>query len=388
MALLPKPLTISRVFMGWNTPPLPAASAELVNRYRSAGTLDLSRTLVVVPGKRAGRRLLELLVDAAACECLLLTPPQVITESTLPERLYRRQKPFASPLVRLLAWAAALQGLEPGVQKALIPHPPKADDNLRWLRIAEMIGRMHVELAADGHNVDTVLRVAESLIGFVDQARWEAIRAARQAYHDALHGHGLWDENSARLTAVEKREVACEFDVVLIGAVDLNAVVTAMLRQVAHRVTAFVVAPEEEKDRFDDFGLLRPDAWQAYPVPIRDDQLLYAEDPAGQASAAAAWLAGLEGQFNIEDVAIGVPDPAVVPPLRRRLAEADVRVRWVEGRHDGRYRPLSLTGGSGGICNGEDLRGLRRTDPSPRYGRLATGGRQKHRSQHPRWISQ
>jgi hypothetical protein len=344
MAPLPKTVSIRRVFLGWNAPPLPAAAAELMNRYRSAGTLDLSRTVVVVPGKRAGRRLLELLVDAAACEGLLLTPPQVLTESTLPERLYSQQKPFASPLVRLLAWAAALRALEPGVLQALLPHPPQTDDHLRWLRIGEMIGRMHVELAADGHNVDTVLHVAETLPGFADHSRWGAIRASRQAYHDALNDHGLWDENSARLTAVEKREVVCDFDIVLIGAVDLNAVVTAMLRQVAHRVTAFVVAPEEEKARFDEFGLLRPDAWQNYPVPIRDDQLLYAEDPVGQATSVARWLAGLEGQFTIEDVAIGVPDPAVVPPLRRCLAEANVRVRWVEGRtiaDTGPYRLLA-----------------------------------------------
>jgi RecB family exonuclease len=207
-----------------------------------------------------------------------------------------------------------------------------------------MIDRMHVELAADGHDVDTVLRLAANLPGFVDQARWEAIRAIRQAYHDTLHKHGLWDENSARLTAIEKREVACEFDIVLIGAVDLNTVVTTMLRQVAGRVTAFIVAPEEEKARFDEFGLLRSDAWQDFAVPIRDDQVLYAQDPAGQATTAAAWLARLDGQFIIEDVAIGVPDPAVVPPLRRRMAEADVRLRWVEGRtitDTGPYRLLA-----------------------------------------------
>jgi ATP-dependent helicase/nuclease subunit B len=344
MAPLPKPLNISRVFLGWNRPPLPTAAAELVNRYRSAGTLDLSRTVVVVPGKRAGRRLLELLVDEAAREGLLLTPPQVITESTLPERLYSRQKPFASGLVRLLAWTAALRGLEPGLQRSLIPHPPHADDHLRWLRLGEMIGRMHVELAADGHDVDTVLRVAETLPGFVDHPRWEAIRASRQAYHDALHNHGLWDENSARLTAIEKREVACNFDIILIGTVDLNTVVTTMLRQVAGRVTAFVVAPEEEKDRFDDFGLLKPDAWQAYPIPVRDDQVLYAEDPAEQAAVAATWLAGLDGRFSIEDVAIGVPDPAIVPPLRRQLAQDEIHIRWVEGRtisDTGPYRLLA-----------------------------------------------
>ena len=341
---MPNPASIRRVFLGWNASPLPVVTAELICRYRGEGTLDLGRTVVVVPGKRAGRRLRELLVDAAARESLLLTPPDVVTESALPERLYERQKPCASPLVCRLAWTAAVRGLKPQLQQALIPHPPRVGEHLRWFRIGDMLCRLDAELAADGHDVDNVLRVAEAIPNFADQTRWEAIRAARQTYHDTLHSLDMWDENSARLKAVENREVACDFDIALVGTPDLSGMVTTMLSQVASRVTAFVVAPEEEEARFDEFGRLKPDAWQNYRVPILDDQVLYAEDPAGQAATAAAWLAGLDGQFTIEEVAIGVPDPAVVPPMRRRLAEAGFRVRWVEARtmaDTGPYRLLS-----------------------------------------------
>src|SRR5262249_46742072 len=94
---------VRREFLGWEVPALPTAVAELVNRYGKEGVLELNRVVVVVPGQRSGRRLLELLVDAAASHGLSLTPPDVITESVLPERLYVRQKPFASPLVRRLA---------------------------------------------------------------------------------------------------------------------------------------------------------------------------------------------------------------------------------------------------------------------------------------------
>jgi len=343
MANPPTSAPIPRIFLGWGSPALPAASSELVSRYRKGADLDLGRVVVVVPGQRAGRRLQELLVDAADKNGLLLTPPSVVTEGGLPERLHVRSKSIASPLVQRLAWAAAVRGLKPGTRKDLVPHPPKETELLRWLRIGEMLSRVHAELAADGHDLETVLREAEQIPGFADGARWAAIRTAQEAYYSSLAKLNLSDENADRLAAVQNKLVECDFDIILLGAVDLNEVIAKMLAQVSERVTAFVVAPEEEAERFDEFGRLIPESWQSAAVPIRDDQIHYADDPAGQAAAVASWLAGLKGQFAVEDVAIGIPDPAVVPALRRRLAPG-VQVRWVEGRtmaDSGPYRLLA-----------------------------------------------
>ena len=51
----------------------------LSERYAAHGVLDLQQTLVVMPGARAGRRLLELLVDHAEARQLALVPPQIVT---------------------------------------------------------------------------------------------------------------------------------------------------------------------------------------------------------------------------------------------------------------------------------------------------------------------
>ena len=82
-------VSIDLAFLGWDTPALPYAATELVRRYGSAdtGELDMGHVVVVVPGERAGRRLREHLVDLAAADGLRLTPPDVVTESGLPERL-------------------------------------------------------------------------------------------------------------------------------------------------------------------------------------------------------------------------------------------------------------------------------------------------------------
>ena len=55
-------MSICRIFMDWSTPALPSTAEYLCTRYASDGVLDLQRTIVVLPGAWAGRRLLKLLV--------------------------------------------------------------------------------------------------------------------------------------------------------------------------------------------------------------------------------------------------------------------------------------------------------------------------------------
>src|SRR5262249_28482103 len=151
---------------------------------------------------------------------------------------------------------------------------------------------------------------------------WEAFRAARQAYHAQLNELGLWDRHAARLVAVEQREIKCDSEIVLLGMVDLNRVVRLMLAQVADRVTALVVAPRDCAERFGPYGELDVPRWKSTPVPLIDEQLYFVDGPVEQAAAAVDWLAGLGGTYAVEDVAIGVPDAALAPVLRRRLARA------------------------------------------------------------------
>lgn len=339
---MPESETIRRVFLGWDASPLPGAVAELRQRYRQKDELDLGQVIVVVPGRRAGRRFLEWLVDASEAEHLVLTTPNIITESELPELLYEQRRPLASPLVQTLAWLRAIRTLEPRIRDNLIPHPPRDDEELGWFRIADVIRRVHVDISADGHTIDSVLSMATTIPGFDDRSRWEALRLARQSYHVQLDAVGTEDRDAARLSAIERNEIACESDIVLIGMIDFNAIIAAMLSRVSGRVTALIAAPADESARFDAFGRLKSASWQDYSVPIRDRQVSYAEDHEGQADAAATWLASHGGRFPVEQVVIGVPDPTVIPLLRRRLADGGVRLRWLDEKTIGDSGPYRL----------------------------------------------
>ncbi|HLU47279.1 MAG TPA: hypothetical protein VK116_04315, partial [Planctomycetota bacterium] len=83
---------MERVFLGWDRPGLEAAVEHIVERFGSprdaTRKLDLSTVIVAVPGARAGRRLLELLVERAEQEGRDLIAPEIRTIGELPERLY------------------------------------------------------------------------------------------------------------------------------------------------------------------------------------------------------------------------------------------------------------------------------------------------------------
>jgi ATP-dependent helicase/nuclease subunit B len=333
---------IRREFLGWDRPALPEAARRLGDRYRHGQTLDLGRVIVVVPGQRAGRRLQELLAFLAEDEHLRLTPPQVVTEGKLPEKLYTAKQPFADDIVQDLAWAQALRGLPTEKRKHVVPHPPAAAEVARWLELGRVLRDLHRELAADGLDFGAVTAKGPQLPDFTDAQRWQALVTLQRAYHDLLDEQKLWDIQTARLKAIEFREIRTEADIVLLGTVDLNNTLRQMLDQVAARVTAFIVAPDNLAARFDGHGCLVPSTWCDAPIPLEGQHLRQVDGPLEQADGVTGWLAELGGAYCKDEIAIGVPDESLVPQLQRQLEQCDVRARWVEGVRLGETAPYRL----------------------------------------------
>jgi hypothetical protein len=339
-----KPPEIRREFLGWDQPVLPEAARRLRARYGRDRTLDLGRVIVVVPGQRAGRRLQELLAFLAEDDNLRLTPPDVVTESRLPEMLYTPKQPFADEIVQQLAWAQALRDLPAATRQHVVPHPPALTDTLRWLELGAVLRRLHVELAADGLDFAAVQRHGPELADFLEAERWQALVALQQLYLELLDQQQLWDIQTARLKAIEFHELRTDCDIILLGTVDLNHTLRQMLEQLAARVTAYVVAPENLADCFDGHGCLVPDRWCHAILPLADDQIGPVDGPEDQAAAVTAWLGALAGRFRKDEVAIGVPDESLVSQLQWQLEESGTRARWVEGTRVGETAPYRLLG--------------------------------------------
>ncbi|MGE3780874.1 MAG: hypothetical protein AB7F89_27045, partial [Pirellulaceae bacterium] len=201
-----------REFLGFERPALVSAADYLLSRYRRGARADLRNSIVVVPGGRAGRRLLEILVDRCSVEHLLLTPPHIETVGQLPERLYRPKRPFATELTQRLVWAQALRAAPAESIDRVVPRPPGHDEVLRWMELGELVRRQHLELAADGLDFSHVAQWAAAADGAADATRWQQLHHLQVDYLRRLDALEVWDIQTARLVAVDKRECATDHD--------------------------------------------------------------------------------------------------------------------------------------------------------------------------------
>jgi len=337
-------MPIERVFLGWNRPGLALAVDYLCRRFGDGGSIELGEVIVAAPGGRAGRRLLERLVDASEQSRRPLCPPRIITIGRLPELLYAAKRPFADALPQQLAWAEALRRTPPERLVHLAPQAPEADDLAGWLSLGEALGRLHRELAAEDMDFNSVVRCGRGMEGFREQDRWAVLAAVQQQYLATLDGLGLWDLQTARLFAVRQAECRSERPIVLVGTVDLNRLQRMMLEAVADQVTSLVFAPPSMADRFDELGCLRCDAWQELPVAIRDEQIEVVDTPADQAAAVVRSIAALGGRRAADEITVGVADERIVPYLLQQFRQCSLRARHGVGEpltRSGPYRLLA-----------------------------------------------
>lgn len=331
-------MPIQRTFLGLERPALVAAADYLLDRYAQGDSADLSQVVVVLPAARAGRRLLEILVEACETRGWLLHPPTIETIGAMPEQLYEAKKPFASELTQQFAWAKAFAETAPEHLRQVLAQPPATDDDASWLELGALLQAQHRELASDRLDFQTVAERAIALPGFDEEARWEALADIQTRYLRSLDELGQWDRQTARLFAINYRECQAHYDFVLIAVADMNRTMRAMLDLVAERVTVLVAAPVAWADRFDVHGCLIPIAWQEAAIPIDDQQVRRVDGPADQAYAVAEVLAQSPGKYRADEITIGLTDEALAPQIARQLSEFNIATRFVN------EKPLATTG--------------------------------------------
>lgn len=328
-----------RVFLGWNKPAIVSAAEFLLERHATGREANLAGFVVALPGARAGRRLLEVLVELAETRGMALVPPRIVTIGHLPEELYDRPAPFAGRLAKRLAWMAALDAVDADLLRPLAVDSAAS----QRLAMAELIERLHDELAGYGLKFADV----RSRLEHVDRSedgRWQALVAVQGAFETRLAQIGLVDQQLARLKAIDDRACRAEREIVLLGVADLSPASEKMLQQprVSERVTALVSAPEEFADRFDPTGGLVVERWCQAALELADDQLVVVNRPGDQATAVVRRIADLAGRYAADQITVGVPDAEVVPYLQRRFEQFDLPSRYGEAVRLSQTAPYRL----------------------------------------------
>ena len=334
-------MNYSYQWLDWHRPILHEAASYLLQRDSNPTTWDMTNVIVVVPGGRAGRRLLELLVELAAEHQRQLLPPKIVTLGVLPELLYQPKKPFADLLTQQLAWGQALRELQIRLAP-VFSRLPESDEPLAWRDLGDLLRREHTELAADKHDFAKVAEEVESLGGAEEKARWQVLYQVQQRYLQILESLGLWDLQTARLFALEHREFRTAQELVLVGTVDMNGTQRAMLDQVADRVTVLIHAPQEWRDRFDKHGCLVPAKWRDAEIQLDDQRIHLVGGPEQQLNAVVDRIRDFQGRFRADEISIGVPVEAFVPDVQRKLDEHRLPARYGPGRAISEMSPYRL----------------------------------------------
>ncbi|MEE2826217.1 MAG: PD-(D/E)XK nuclease family protein [Planctomycetota bacterium] len=326
-----------RVFLELERPPLVSAIEWLVETFGQTGALDLSHLLVVLPGSRSMNRLLQLLVAESDRRGQVLTPPTLTTIGQLPEFLYTAQKRFASELAVQIAWCHALQNAPQREIEQLVGAGRRAGLD-EWQPLAAQLAGLHRRLANDALSFASVARKVRDLQEPGELKRWEALEAIQGRYYDLLDEVDLWDQQTARTVAIERRECRTERQVVMLGTADLNRCVREMLAQLEVPPKILVAAPSTWSDRFGPYGGLLTDRWLDCPIDIPDSRIRIVDQPEDQAFAVGQYLSQLEERFSPDQITVGVPDQAVIPQIERTFNVLKIRHRNLRGK------PLSQAG--------------------------------------------
>ena len=367
---------MQQVFLDWTRPALPTASEFLFQSVSNSEIADLSQTLVVVPGGRAGRRLGELLLRHSREADLCYLAPIITTVGGLPEMLYQPRFPFANQIVQQLAWTKALQETPKKDLKQLAKDPPTRPDDSQWVELAGILQQQHRELAGDGFGFNDVLRIGSEMETFDEADRWQVLADIQQRYLALLDELQIWDRQTARLKAIEFNECETNRDIVLVATADMNQVMRRILDQVSDRVTSLVFAPESMRSRFDSYGCLDVEAWQRSRLNLRDENIVLANNAAGQADSIVDAIAGFDGRFAADEISIGVPDETIIPHVENIMRQSDLNPRWGPGSSLEKSRPIRFLRSVVDYLNDASFDNLAELVRNPDVGRWLRGKHQ------------
>ena len=297
-------------YLGWESP-----LAEAVATWLLQDPSRLPATLVVVPTAHSGRRLRHQL---AMCAGGAVLSPHVCT----PEALFRQGDGTASPATVRAAWVEAMLAAPDQVVAPFLPADGADGRTATWaLGLLDSLLPTLSLLAEVGLTPADV--PAHCPGAAADAARWAAMDVLSRTVGMRLDHLGVVHPDTAKRrramhpvlpTGVRHLVVAGVPDPVPLARQAMDAVLTGGLAT----VDVLVHAPAELSGLFDPWGRPDRDAWGAahLPLPGGNDSITVVRDAAEAAARAVYACAGLASA----DVALGVPDPSLVPALSRAFA--------------------------------------------------------------------
>lgn len=308
-------------FLGWHEPVASLATQFLIPGQDS-GFVDLCSTLIVVPTRQAGRRLRKQM----ALHCRRQNAALLSTKVVTPAFFFAVSggRPEANLAVVKTVWAQLLLKVDIGRYAHLFPSRPDEMDFAWALSMGEMIQAMRETLADGALRMGDVPKLAAD--GLDEPERWEELARLDAAYMAEIERRGLADPCDRKIRAADSPQSPAGVARIVIAAVpDPSPLMLRAMEKLeaAIEVVVLVAAPEDMRDAFDEWGRPRPTAWRNEEIAIPDagKNIILAADPRQQSRAVMAEIARSAESYGPADIAVGVPDRAIVPYLEEDLAE-------------------------------------------------------------------
>lgn len=325
-----------RAFLDPAQPMLAETARWLAGRYGA----DQRDVLVVVPVGRAGRRLLELLIESAAALDAAFVPPEIVTTGRFIDRLASLPEP--DRVASQLAWIAALRETKSADLTPLMPEPPEGASATAWAALAEQLDALHADLAGESLTFADIPDRAAALPDFNDEPRWRLLADLYNRHLGHLAALGGTDPHAARRAAIDAQQFDGTRDVIVAAATDLNRTQRDAFDTLGDRVTYLVHADAAHAEAFDAHGCVRPEHWLDAQIAIPDERWHVVDTFADQADAAVDAIGGLDGKYTAEQITVGVADERAVPPLEQVMPAHGLPVRYAAGTPTARTRPIRL----------------------------------------------
>lgn len=310
------------------------------------GEIDLTRTVVVTPGARAGRQLLLALDDGATAMGVGLVPPRIVTPSGLLAALVPTLERRACDAE---TWIAAVADILARGGPAVVQILAGDADGIERRATARALVAADRRLRAGEVDWEVAATEAEALGG--DSDRYRAIGTILADAGDRVNRLGLAapeEAAAARLRMLVDRDGAVsdrDFDeIVLFGVVDptkrdrrvVEAAVDAGLD-----VTVLAMVEETRLQTIDRWGALRVERWLDAPPVVPLESIRVESGPLDEAIGVVEHLAELtggDGELDPDGIGLVLADETNAGVLRREIEAAGVSVHLATGR------PLAATG--------------------------------------------
>ncbi|MEM6702072.1 MAG: PD-(D/E)XK nuclease family protein [Acidobacteriota bacterium] len=326
---------IERHFLGWDRPLLEACVEWLSREGHLPHEADDARQrfALVVPGSRAGRRLLEALAIELAGRNFI--PPPIVTPAQLLSLLLPCTVRVARPMESTLAWRQAVAELagRPELVEALGPIWDRPSGSMLDDLAAE-VRAVSDELGAEGLDIEAASNQLSRAEAELDQHRWQTLRAVERRYREVLSRAGLVCPHAERVRLLTSAERSSERRVVLVGVAELPGLVRHALDSEASRVDALIGAPETVSDGFDRWGQPNIDFWQDRSLRLDPARRSTSEDLDGMIGLAVDDVPASPGGTTL-----GVGDQQLLPALCDELELREVPFHSPIGRTYASSRP-------------------------------------------------